>query len=98
MTMPLLEIERLTLGTPNRSVIAVRDASLGIAPGEVIGIVGESGSGKTMLGRAVLGLCPPTIVMHGGDSAFAARPSPPCRPKRCAGFAAGRSAWFSRSQ
>ncbi len=70
MTTPLLEIERLTLGTPNKSVIAVGDASLGIVPGEVIGIVGESGSGKTMLGRAVLGLCPPTIVMHGGEIRF----------------------------
>jgi len=67
MTTPLLEIEALTLGTPNNSIIAVRNASLAVAPGEVVGIVGESGSGKTMLGRAVLGLCPPAIVRHKGE-------------------------------
>lgn len=32
--------------------------SLGIRPGETLGLVGESGSGKTTIGRAVLGLAP----------------------------------------
>jgi peptide/nickel transport system ATP-binding protein len=67
MTPPLLEIEALTLGTRDGAITAVREANLAIAPGEVVGIVGESGSGKTMLGRAVLGLCPQAIIRRGGE-------------------------------
>jgi peptide/nickel transport system ATP-binding protein len=66
----LLEIDKVTLGIPASGVTVVRDASLSVAPGEVVGIVGESGSGKTMLGRAVLGLAPAPIALTGGDIRF----------------------------
>ncbi|MFD5226757.1 ABC transporter ATP-binding protein [Microbacterium sp. NPDC058342] len=42
-------------------VETVRDASLRLRRGEVVGLVGESGSGKTMLTRAVAGLLAPGL-------------------------------------
>jgi ABC-type glutathione transport system ATPase component len=57
-------------GEPGAPVAAVRDVSLTLDRGEILGIVGESGSGKTTLGRIVLGLVPPTsgsVVFEGRD-------------------------------
>ncbi|HEX6495730.1 MAG TPA: ATP-binding cassette domain-containing protein, partial [Acidobacteriaceae bacterium] len=51
---PLLAIEQLTIAFRGKPV--VRDLSLAIAPGEVLGLVGESGSGKSVTSLAILGL------------------------------------------
>ncbi len=41
-----------------RTIVAVRDLSFTIAPGEVLGLVGESGSGKSVTSLALMRLLP----------------------------------------
>ena len=59
---PVLKLENLVIEYPKRGRIpaftAVKDFSLEIFPGEIVGLVGESGSGKTTVGRASIGLLP----------------------------------------
>jgi len=45
---------------PPKTVRAVDDVSLSVAPGEVLGLVGESGCGKSTLARIMCGIMPPT--------------------------------------
>ena len=55
---PLLEINRVskTYGGGASRVPALRNVSLSVAAGEVVGLVGESGSGKSTLARIIVGL------------------------------------------
>lgn len=50
---------------PTRSVRAVRDLNLVIAPGEVLGLVGESGSGKSVTSLAIMRLLAPQARVSG---------------------------------
>jgi len=55
-----------------RALMAVRNLSLHIQPGEVVGLVGESGSGKSTIGRMAIALLPPTegqVRFDGSDLA-----------------------------
>lgn len=45
----------------------LRRVSLDVAAGEVRGLVGESGAGKSMIGKAVLGILPPSIEVTEGE-------------------------------
>ncbi|MFB4314073.1 ABC transporter ATP-binding protein [Actinomadura sp. 21ATH] len=63
MNGELLTIEDLHVSFPGKGWRAprtdvLRGVSLGVRPGETLGLVGASGSGKTTIGRAVLGLVP----------------------------------------
>src|ERR1700675_2057542 len=71
LTVRELEVSYATDRGPARVLDKI---SLGIAPGEVVGLVGESGCGKTTLARAVLGILPsPAARVHGGEILFRGR-------------------------
>ena len=53
---------RLKKGPP-----LLRRVSLDVQAGEVRGLVGESGAGKSMIGKAVLGILPPSVEIAGGE-------------------------------
>lgn len=92
---PLCEIEGLRIafrGHDGRLVVAVRDLSLTLAPGERLGIVGESGSGKSLTGRALLGLLPAGAHWSASKMHFAGRdllPLPPRERRRLTGAEMG---------
>lgn len=71
---PTLSLKNVNIEYPKRgkvpAFLAVKDASLEIYPGEVLGLVGESGSGKTTIGRAVVGLLP----VKSGEVTIGGRP------------------------
>ena len=51
-------------------LVAVRDVSFAIEPGEIVSLIGESGSGKSTIGRMILRLAPVTagaIAFDGTD-------------------------------
>ncbi|NRA89316.1 MAG: ABC transporter ATP-binding protein, partial [Rhizobiales bacterium] len=66
--MALLETKNITIGFPSRHgmFVAVKNVSLAVDPGEILGIVGESGAGKSTVGNAIIALLePPGEVIEG---------------------------------
>src|SRR5437588_4816606 len=65
---PLLEAEGVTVRFGG--LTAVRDASLSVREGEIVGLIGPNGAGKTTFFNAMLGLVTPdagTVRIHGED-------------------------------
>ncbi|HYD71168.1 ABC transporter ATP-binding protein [Azospirillum sp.] len=69
---PVLGVDDLRIRFPTKdgeTVKAVDGVAFTVRPGETFGIIGESGSGKTTIGRALVGLVPPTTgtIRHDGQ-------------------------------
>ena len=67
----VFDARRVTFAYPQTAEPAVRDVSLQVSPGELVGIVGPNGCGKTTLLRLFLGLLTPQT----GSMASAGRPA-----------------------
>lgn len=66
MTVATLEVHGLTLGLKGGARL-LRNVDLSVQPGEVHALVGESGAGKSMIGKAVLGVLPPSVQTLSGS-------------------------------
>lgn len=66
---PTLSVRGLSVEFPTRHgiLVATRDISFDIQPGEILGMVGESGAGKSLTGMAVIGLLEPPGRLGSGE-------------------------------
>jgi oligopeptide/dipeptide ABC transporter ATP-binding protein len=72
---PLLQIENLSLEfrSARGPVHALRNVSLAVPRGSIVGVVGESGSGKSTLALATMGLLQNNATISGGRIHFDGR-------------------------
>jgi len=72
---PVLDIRNLSIAyrADSGDVRAVRDVSLALAPGEVVGLAGESGCGKSTLAYGSIRLLRPPAVITGGSVIYRGR-------------------------
>lgn len=70
--MTLLKIENLAVSftKEKHELHAVRQLSLSMEKGQILGIVGESGSGKSVSAKSIMGLLPPSASIKKGSIQF----------------------------
>lgn len=71
----MVEVVGLGIAVDQQSL--VHDVSWTQAPGERVALVGRSGAGKSTIARAVAGLTPPTLRVHGHVDVGGAEPRGP---------------------
>jgi oligopeptide/dipeptide ABC transporter ATP-binding protein len=73
MERSLLDIDGLSVSfrTGRGGLKALRNVSLSVGKGEIVGIIGESGCGKTTLINAIIGLLPANAEKPAGQIRFA---------------------------
>ena len=105
MNAPVLEIENLNVdyGLGDQAVHAVRDVTLTLHRGEVLGLAGESGSGKSTLAYGLTRLLPPPGVVRGGSVIYHPPDGEPLdimalSPPNCASSAGPRRRSCSRAR
>lgn len=71
----ILEVSNLhvSYGSSRQRDHVLKDVSISIGKGEILGLVGESGSGKSTLLSSVLGLLPPGGKVDSGDVSYDGR-------------------------
>lgn len=74
----LLDYDRVEISYNGRT--AVRDISVSLSSGEILGIVGESGSGKSTLIKAAMGLLGPAGMVTKGDIWYQGKNLPDLKP------------------
>ncbi|MBX8536634.1 ABC transporter ATP-binding protein [Pseudomonas cichorii] len=75
LAQPTLDVRNLCTSFDTRAGVlpAVRDVSLRLQPGRILGLVGESGSGKSVTGFSILGLVDAPGRISGGEVVFQGR-------------------------
>ncbi|MFJ4142452.1 ABC transporter ATP-binding protein [Pseudomonas sp. NPDC089734] len=75
LAQPTLDVRNLCTSFHTRAGVlpAVRDVSLRLQPGRILGLVGESGSGKSVTGFSILGLVDAPGRISGGEVLFQGR-------------------------
>ena len=68
MSAPVLTVSHLSLGFVgfDETVAALKDVSITVDAGEIVGLVGESGSGKSVTALSILKLLPDGKTRYGG--------------------------------
>jgi energy-coupling factor transport system ATP-binding protein len=69
---PIIQVQDLTHIYPTGNVVAIKNISLEIKQGEIVGVIGQNGSGKTTLVKHFVGLLKPTqgkVIINGQDTA-----------------------------
>lgn len=68
----LLRVENLktTFKDKKLTIAAVRNASLSVKRGEIVGVVGESGCGKSVMMKSILGILPSNASIEEGEIVF----------------------------